>query len=396
MFSKSAILAIAAASLASAQTSTLCQPLEKTCPADPAFGNKKISCDLTKGPCDSFFELDGTKLAYDERGAIFSIKEATNAPTVSTHKYIFFGRVDVELQAAAGGGIVTSLVLQSDDLDEIDLEWVGGDDAQVQSNYFYKGDDTVFDRGAFHPIANAVTQVHKYSMEYTPKAVTWYVDDKVVRVLTYEEVGAAKFPQTPMQIKMGTWCGGCKGQPKGTVEWSKGPTNMDDAPFDAIYKSISIIDYAGGSGPTSESIKEYVYGDKSGNWESIKVIKGDGSSDDDKASSSSTSVKPTKSADHESHSSKPTKSAESTKSAEETKSEDKTSSAKPTPSSTFLTTSSEPATTPAPSSTTGEDGATTPAPSTSGLPDAPGAASGLSLGSALAVGAGLLIAQLLL
>jgi beta-glucanase (GH16 family) len=241
-------------------------------------------------------------------------------------------------------------------------------------------------------------------MEYTPKAVTWYVDDKVVRVLTYEEVGAAEFPQTPMQIKMGTWCGGCKGQPKGTVEWSLGPTNLEDGPFDAIYKSISIIDYAGGSGPTSESVKEYVYGDKSGNWESIKVIKGDGSSsgDDQEESSTSASVKPTKSAEHESHSAKPTKSAEETKSEESTKSAEKTSSVKPaSSSSTFVTssTSSEAATTPAPSttSTTGEDEAnTTPAPSTSAPADAPGAASGLSLGSALAVGAGLLIAQLLL
>lgn len=41
------------------------------------------------------------------------------APTIATGKYIFFGRVDVEVQAAPGVGIVTSAVLQSDTLDEV-------------------------------------------------------------------------------------------------------------------------------------------------------------------------------------------------------------------------------------------------------------------------------------
>lgn len=43
----------------------------------------------------------------------------SNAPTIGTEKYIFFGRIDVVCQAAAGQGIVTSAVLQSDDLDEV-------------------------------------------------------------------------------------------------------------------------------------------------------------------------------------------------------------------------------------------------------------------------------------
>ena len=60
---------------------------------------------------------------YDpEKGAVFSISSDGNAPTITSTKYIFFGRVEIVIQAAFGVGIVTSAVLQSDCLDEID--WV--------------------------------------------------------------------------------------------------------------------------------------------------------------------------------------------------------------------------------------------------------------------------------
>lgn len=50
-----------------------------------------------------------------------------------------FGKVEVVLKAAPGAGIVSSFVMQSDDLDEIDWEWLGSDPDEVQSNFFGKG-----------------------------------------------------------------------------------------------------------------------------------------------------------------------------------------------------------------------------------------------------------------
>ncbi|KAI9151880.1 putative glycosidase crf1 [Paramyrothecium foliicola] len=405
MFSKSIVLALAAASMVSAQTHTDCNPLEKTCPANPALGNEKVFCDLTKGECGAFKELDGTDLTYNERGAVFSIEKDTNAPTIHSDKFIFFGRLDVEVQAAAGAGIVTSLVLQSQDLDEIDWEWVGGDDEQVQTNYFYKGDTTTYDRGAFHPVHQSLTTYHKYSIEYTKKAVTWFVDDAVVRTLTYEEANGGKhFPQTPMQIRLGTWVAGRKGAPQGTVEWAGGLADFSKAPFNAYYKSIAITDYAGGDAPTTESIKEYLYGDHSGTWESIKIIKGDGSSEDnkddeEKTSSAKPSAKPTTSAEEKE--SKTSKAAESTKtsSAEEeketTSAEEKTTS-KAAPSTTLATISSTPAGTPGASTTAAPTSSGTAPPANEATEAPPSAANSLSLGSALLVGAGLFAAQLLL
>lgn len=177
---------------------------------------------------------------------------------------------------------MTSVVLQSDDLDEIDWEWLGGDTTQVQTNYFGKGDTTTYDRGGFSPIANPQSTFHKYTIDWTKDKVDWLIDDKVVRTLTYAQAkGGSTFPQTPMQIKLGTWVAGRKDAPKGTVEWAGGYTTFGSEPFKAFYKSVTITDYS--KGATS-----YTYGDKTGSWESIKINK-DGSNNSEQGDSSSSS-----------------------------------------------------------------------------------------------------------
>lgn len=296
MFSKAfsiATVALATSAVVSAQTFTDCNPTKKTCPADPAFG-KSVNCDFSKGSCDIFKEADGTKLDYKDNGAVFSIKTETNAPTIATGKYIFFGKVEVVVQAAPGAGIVTSSVLQSDDLDEIDWEWVGSDNKQVQTNYFSKGDTSTYDRGAYHPVDSPTTAFHTYTVEWTSKAVNWIINGKTVRTLSADAV-KGKFPQTPMQVKLGSWCAGGKNSPEGTREWAGGFTDFSKAPFNAYYKSISIVDYAGKDSPANGGVKEYIYGDKSGSWDSIKVVGGSGGdSSSSKASASQTKTESSK------------------------------------------------------------------------------------------------------
>ena len=51
---------------------------------------------------------------------------------------LHFGYVEVVMKAAPGVGIISSIVLQSDNLDEVDWEWIGGVDSRVQQNYFGK------------------------------------------------------------------------------------------------------------------------------------------------------------------------------------------------------------------------------------------------------------------
>lgn len=53
-------------------------------------------------------------------GAKFEIAEEGDAPTIASDWYIFFGHVDVKMKASNGTGIISTWILESDDLDEID------------------------------------------------------------------------------------------------------------------------------------------------------------------------------------------------------------------------------------------------------------------------------------
>lgn len=90
-----------------------------------------------------------------------------------------------------------------------------------------------------------------------------------------------KWPQTPMQVKLGTWVGGLEGGDEGTIEWAGGVTDFSEAPFIAWYKSVKIVDSCGGE----DDAKEYVWTDDSGDSDSIEVVGGSGKDkkdDDDK------------------------------------------------------------------------------------------------------------------
>lgn len=319
MLSKTLFAALALVASASAQTYTDCDPTKKECPAAPALGNKKISCDYTKGDCSDFtktYNFDYSLSA--DKGAKFSIDTLGQAPTIASNKWIFFGRIDVVCQAAPGVGVITSVVLQSADLDEIDLEWVGGDDYHVQTNYFGKGDTTSWDRGGIHDVYSPVKNFHKYSIEWTSKKIDWLVDDVVIRTLKYADAKeGTRFPQTPSQIKIGTWVAGYEGNNQGTIDWAGGIADFKKAPFDAYYKSVTVTDYAGGDSAPSESIKEYQYTDKSGSYQSIKVVKGESNSSSSASSSSvsKTSAASTSSASKTSSSAASTTAGASTSSA---------------------------------------------------------------------------------
>ena len=55
---------------------------------------------------------------------MFTIAKKGDAPTIESKFSIFFGELEVKMTTAPGTGIVSTIVLESDDLDEID--WVRG------------------------------------------------------------------------------------------------------------------------------------------------------------------------------------------------------------------------------------------------------------------------------
>ncbi|KAI4791224.1 hypothetical protein E4T45_13013 [Aureobasidium sp. EXF-8846] len=270
----SALAGLAVIPLAFAQTYTTCNPMEKSCPNDTGLDSASFACDFTQGKSAlaSWSTATGTSLTYDgSKGAQFVINGKNQAPTISSDFYIFFGRVDVQMQAAPGVGIVSSMVLQSEDLDEIDWEWLGGDVTQAQTNYFGKGNTTSYDRGTYQSVSSPQTIMHTYSFDWTKDKIDWLIDGVVVRTLKYADaVGGENFPQTPMRLKLGNWIAGDPAtNAKGTIEWAGGETDFSQAPFTMYVKTVSVTNY--------NPAQAYQWSDRTGSYGSIKLVGGSSS-----------------------------------------------------------------------------------------------------------------------
>ncbi|KAI6373952.1 hypothetical protein MCOR25_003339 [Pyricularia grisea] len=274
---RTAVLAVASLSgLALSQTWSSCNPLHTTtCPADPALG-MTINVDFTKGSVNSFAPSGGNP-TYGSDGVTFTVAKSGDSPQLISQFYIMFGRVEIVMKAAPGKGIVSTLVLQSDTLDEIDLEWLGADGSEVQSNYFGKGQTTSYNRGQFHSNPGNQDGFHKYVVDWTDERIVWLIDGTAVRTLRASDAETNQYPQTPMQIKFGAWSGGDSSLPQGTIDWARGPTDYSKGPFSMKVKSIMVADYSTG--------KQYKYGDTSGSWKSIKAVDGEVNGNEGKAGS---------------------------------------------------------------------------------------------------------------
>lgn len=225
-------------------------------------------------------------MTYGANGAEFTINTTGQAPTFTSTKYLFFGTVDVKMRVAKGQGIITTIVLESDVLDEIDWEWLGGVNGEVQTNYFSKGNTDTYgklEQDVAIPGGDDIDTFHTYTLDWSATQLQWKVDGTVYRTLTYAG-NEDTYPQTPMMVKIGTWCGGCSTAP-GTVTWAGGAPDWSQAPFTAYYQSINIQDNSNGVA----NAETYQYTDQTGSMASIKVNTGSSSSDNSGSDSSSDS-----------------------------------------------------------------------------------------------------------
>lgn len=252
--------------LASAQTSTSCNPLNETdCPTDPAFGTD-YNFYFNSTPSSDLWETTAGIVDYDiNNGATFTINKQGDSPTIRSTFYCLFGRVEMWLKTAPGTGIVSSMMWLSDDLDEIDWEFIGGNDTHGENNYFGKG-VTDYKNAYWYPVTGGLQEdYHNYTTVWTKEQIDWYIDDQHVRTLLAADADNTKhYPQTPMRLFVGIWAGGDPTLPKGTREWAGGDTDYSKGPFSMYVKSMQVTDYTQG--------KEYQYGDQTGDWESIKVV----------------------------------------------------------------------------------------------------------------------------
>jgi len=171
------------------------------------------------------------------------------------------------MRAATGQGVISSIVLESDDLDEVDWELMGGNTTHAETNYFGKGNTTAYDRAIYYPVSSPQADFHNYTVDWTADRIEWMIDSVLVRTLEYADANGGKnFPQTPMTVRMGIWAGGDPSNAPGTIEWAGGLTNYADGPYTMYVQSATVNDYSTGSA--------YEYSDHTGDWQSIKVISG--------------------------------------------------------------------------------------------------------------------------
>lgn len=280
---------IAAAALftaiSSAQTWSDCNPTKVTgCPAKPGL-TTDFTADFTQGgsAMTQFTTTSSSITNFDPvKGAEFKISKLGDGPTIQSNFMIFYGRVEVVMQAAPGAGIVSSWLLQSDDLDEIDWEFIGSHSSEGQSNYFGKGNTTTYDRGQTHTVSDTTSTFHTYTLDWNKDSIVWSVDGTPVRTTTYASaVGGQNFPQTPMNLRIGNWVAGDPKNNQGTIDWAGGVTDFSKGPFSMWVKSVKVTNY--------NPAQSYSYGDMTGSSASIKLI-GAIAPDQGKKSSSSSNT----------------------------------------------------------------------------------------------------------
>lgn len=216
-------------------------------------------------PSDTTWEPTVNPVTYDsENGATFTINKQGDSPTIRSKFYIFFGRVEIWMKAASGTGIISSVMFLSDDLDEIDWEFMGGNHTYGETNYFGKGVQN-FHNAIYYPVnGSIVDEFHNYTTMWTQDALQYWVDGQLVRTLLPKDANnSLYYPQTPMRISMGIWAGGDPSLPIGTREWAGGTTDYSQGPFTMQVRSAEVKDFSSG--------KEYSYGDMTGSWQSIRI-----------------------------------------------------------------------------------------------------------------------------
>ena len=254
--------------VATAQVHSDCNPYEgDDCPPNPALGTSHL-WNFNSTPNGQLWETQVGPVHYDnEGGARFTINKQGDSPTIRTKFYFFFGRVEFLLKAATGRGIVSSMMLLSDDLDEIDWEFIGTN-GSASTNFYGKGIQD-YTNGGWHDVPVPVQdEYHNYTTIWTKDKLEFLINGNSVRTVNPEDAKSNNtdvYPQTPMRMSLGIWAGGDPSLNEWTREWAGGDTDYNGGPYDMYVKQVYIEDFSSG--------KEYIWGDDSGSWESIEIVK---------------------------------------------------------------------------------------------------------------------------
>jgi endo-1,3-1,4-beta-glycanase ExoK len=124
-----------------------------------------------------------------------------------TNDMFTYGRFETRMQAVKNSGTVTALFTYTgpsdgQPWDEIDVEILGKNTTQMQTNYFTNGvggHETIINLGF-----DASTGYHDYAFEWRQGSISWFVDGRLV----HQENGSrGPLPTHPQRIMMNLWPG---------------------------------------------------------------------------------------------------------------------------------------------------------------------------------------------
>ncbi|TLD24006.1 hypothetical protein PspLS_06969 [Pyricularia sp. CBS 133598] len=270
------------AAVTQAIAGTGCNPMTtKNCPPTPGLNTGHYEIDFSNNPKDAYkywTTSAGAQIPRDNRGIALQYLKRFDAPQLVSTWYMWYGRVDVQLQVAKGQGVVTSIVLMSDTLDEIDWEWSGSNfgygpsKGRVQTNYFGKGVTGTYDRGTTVDVDNPQGTTHTYTFIWKPDSMEWRIDGKSVRIFYAKDAdtkpgSSHQFPQTPSKLQIGIWAGGDPSNAGGVIEWAGGVTDTNGGPYVAYVKKITV--------QNQFAAMAYNWTDQSGSHGSVKQLSQD-------------------------------------------------------------------------------------------------------------------------
>jgi GR25 family glycosyltransferase involved in LPS biosynthesis len=171
----------------------------------------------------------------------FNTREYTSA-SLATRKNYQYGRFEVKMKPAKGNGIISAFFLhRNDPWQEIDFEFLGNDTTKVLSNVYYnpgvdgvkynygnRGTPTIIDLNF-----DASSEFHKYSIEWEPHEVRWYVDGILIHLRA--TWNPTPIPDLPMQFYINLWAS--------KSEELVGKIDDNALPKDTSLKEINIYDW---------------------------------------------------------------------------------------------------------------------------------------------------------
>lgn len=157
---------------------------------------------------------------------------------------------------------------------------LGAFDNQAQSNYYYDG-QALFNtfNTTYQLSSSSFDAFHEYTVEWTDTFLKFSIDGAVRKTwhvghtTSPDTIPAHKWPQTPMQLKIGIWAVNGSTADAGEIAWAGGLPKWDKKyPFTAYFNKVEVQDYKGWCEDVNPGYVEYQYDERTKGWQDVKVL----------------------------------------------------------------------------------------------------------------------------